>query len=1083
MSGPVGGAGDGGRTGTGDPHAPGNGCGKGGVGITLVMAAHGRPALAALHRSLHEAKEAGPLAPATVLVPNNFVGIAARRALASGELGPVSGTLPGLAGVDFLTIYRLAELLGASNLAAAGRRPVSTPVIAAAVRQALRDAPGVFDAVAQHPTTERRLVEAHRELSDLGARQLDELAAHGPRPRDVVAVHRRVQSSLRAQWYGEQELVAAATSAVNASGTDLTRLGTTVLYLPEELSPGRAGLVRALSEQVPVTVIAASTGTDDADATLHTSLGRLGLRPSTVPVPPLPQFDVSSASDADDEVRHVARGIVDAARRGISFDRMGVFYASRQPYARLLHDHLGAADIPFNGASIASLAESTAGRVLLRLLSLSDRDLRREDVMALLATSPIRWRGRLVPSRAWDQISREAGIVKGSSDWDQRLVAFATDRHTEIDRLGEDPEYEWRVRRLARQAALAEDLRAFMADLVTELERGRHLTRWAALARWAKGLLRRYLGDQRRWPDEQRTAADRVDAVLERLAALDAVEPQTASPIFKRTLDLELEGGLGRVGSFGNGVLIGPAWMATGVEFDEVWVVGLSEGTFPSRQRDDSLLPDRERASTGVLALRSDRTGHEHRQFLAALASVGPNGTAHLLRPRGDLRRSDERAPSRWLVDVVRERLGRAVQAPELETLHEPWLRHVPSFAGGVLACPFPATGQEFDLRDLVEHLERTGDVQDHPAVASGALTPGAMLQQGRNSTTFSRFDGNLGAVDLPRLTSSARPTSATALETWARCPQQYFMRYLLRVDPLDAPEQRLRIDPISKGSLVHAILERFVQARIDAASGDHSLGWTRADRALLHDIASEEFAAANRRGITGQPLYWRRDQVLLRRDLDEFLTRDTERRHDQRLAPLATELGFGLGGTPPIHVTLPSGDRMALRGSIDLVDESDNGSLVLVDYKTGRDTKLTPDAPHKGGTKLQLVLYALAAREVLDRPGVAITSLYWHITARSRYRQIGYEVTQEIENMTLGAVQLIVDNIHEGVFPQHPEETTRTQFVSCHYCDPDGLGTNDARRRFVRKASDPALEEYLVLAEPTLVAPAGLPELDHGVP
>ena len=222
---------------------------------------------------------------------------------------------------------------------------------------------------------------------------------------------------------------------------------------------------------------------------------------------------------------------------------------------------------------------------------------------------------------------------------------------------------------------------------------------------------------------------------------------------------------------------------------------------------------------------------------------------------------------------------------------------------------------------------------------------------------------------------------------------------------------------------------------------------------------------------------------MLLRRDLDEFLSRDTERRHDQHLTPLATELGFGLGGNAPIHITLPSGDRLPLRGSIDLVDEADNGSLVLVDYKTGRDTKLTPDAPHKGGTKLQLVLYALAARQALERPGVPVTSLYWHISAKSRYRQVGYDVTQEIQNTTLGAVQLIVDNIHRGVFPQHPEETTRTQFVSCHFCDPDGMGTNDARRRCVRKASDPALQEYLVLAEPTLVAPVALPDLDQAAP
>ena len=121
---------------------------------------YGAPAAAALRAEISRAKGDEPLSPVTVVVSSNQVGVSTRRLLASGAAGPVCGAGPGLIGVTFVTPYRLAELLGASALAAQGRRPVSTPVLGAAVRQALAAEPGAFAPVAGHPATETALVAA-----------------------------------------------------------------------------------------------------------------------------------------------------------------------------------------------------------------------------------------------------------------------------------------------------------------------------------------------------------------------------------------------------------------------------------------------------------------------------------------------------------------------------------------------------------------------------------------------------------------------------------------------------------------------------------------------------------------------------------------------------------------------------------------------------------------------------------------------------------------------------------------------------------------------------------------------------------
>src|SRR5688572_14642365 len=164
--------------------------------MELITTPYGRPAAEALHRVLQVAKRDEPLAPVTVVVETNSVGVAARRLLASGELGRVVERGEGLIGVSFLTVYRLAELLAAAALAAAGRRPVSTPLIGAAVRRVLGDAPGLFAPVAAHPATEEALVAAHHELCDLDEVGLDLLAAQHPRADDVVRIHRAVREQL-----------------------------------------------------------------------------------------------------------------------------------------------------------------------------------------------------------------------------------------------------------------------------------------------------------------------------------------------------------------------------------------------------------------------------------------------------------------------------------------------------------------------------------------------------------------------------------------------------------------------------------------------------------------------------------------------------------------------------------------------------------------------------------------------------------------------------------------------------------------------------------------------------------------------
>src|SRR5687767_11593282 len=243
--------------------------------MDVVWSAHGPAAAVALHEAVAKAKAGEPLAPVTVVVPPNHVGVASRRLLSSGSLGPVAGRGVGLAAVTFLTTYRLAELLGASTLAGQGRKPVSTPVLAAAMRAELAADPGLFEPVAEHPATESALVSTYRELRDLSPAALGALAGASDRAREVVRLHRATRARLERDWSDEEDLLSAA--ATLAGSPSARELGALVVHLPQRLSQHGARLLTALAGEVPATVIAGLTGVPAADAEVLVSLRRLGI--------------------------------------------------------------------------------------------------------------------------------------------------------------------------------------------------------------------------------------------------------------------------------------------------------------------------------------------------------------------------------------------------------------------------------------------------------------------------------------------------------------------------------------------------------------------------------------------------------------------------------------------------------------------------------------------------------------------------------------------------------------------------------------------------------------------------------------
>ena len=1066
------------------------------MAIDCVTTAYGPPAHEALAKAVVQAKDGDPLAPVTVVVPSHYVGLAARRALGRR----VHDGTRGVAAVAFHTPYSLAEHLGGAAMADQGRRGVSNAVIAAAVRTALRREPGHFREVATHPATERALTRAHRELAELDSDQLAALAQQSHRAGDVVRIHREVAAALESGFSNEQQLARAAAAAVRAHPSEMQRrLGRVIVFLPQSVTSSQAHLLRAVSDVAGTTVVVGATGADDADATVRVSLRRLGADCDSVPhtghEPKRPGDGVRalSVSDADDEVRHAVRAVVDAARAGTPLGRCAIVYGVDTPYVRLIGDALDAAGIERCGATVRTVETCLLGRSLLEMLALQDRGFSRRAVMAWLAGAPVsikrpdpeaeshhgdldeaedgqapsRWQS--VPSAAWEREARTARVETGLDSWKKRLKRYAADCAADADRLKADEDQIRRSDRLRRSAALASELLVFVEELHRDLSPQPAPRTWADLATWCQKLVHKYLGGRLRWswPDEERGLADRVDSAISRLGDLDGTDDNPSFTAFRRALQLELEGAPHRHGRMGTGVLVGPVSLALGVELDLAVVCGMAEGTFPARRNDDALLPDRERRVVGRdLPARGDRSGDDHRALLALIAA---SQQSLLLYPRGDLRRAADRYPSRWLTE----------QTDSLE--------NVPSFVGGLRRTMFPAHEHEYDTRCLLDwHDNRSRDDDSTqadlialPSVQQRIeLRRGIELRRARLSSRLTRFDGNLAVGDLgeaalPHPADGSQVTSASRLEAWAGCPHAYFMRYILRVEAIDDTDDDHRISPLERGSLVHRILERWLTEALDRNAVPAPGGsWTDQWRKRLRAVGEEECDRLAARGLVGRRLYWEHDRRQILADLDRFLDFDDDQRARYGSRPAAAELGFGMPHSPggPVGIEISDGRSLRVRGSIDRVDETDAGGLLVIDYKAGSTRnyeKLSLDDPTLGGSRLQLVLYDLAARKLLGSSDSAEGyGTYWFVSSKGRFADIGYP-TNDARPQVLAAVGSVVDGIGAGLFPLHPEEPGWKPWVSCPYCEPDGMGTKDQWRDWQRKQRDPALARYLDLVDP----------------
>ena len=895
------------------------------------------------------------------------------------------------------------------------------------------------------------------------------------------------------------DVAIANTSERNFVSALLTRAPAAIVTVPA----GDWPTLRALETFGPA-------GQADADEPSRDGLGRIRryLFSSSAPPAgdPVETVEMFSAPGEGREAVEIARRVLREARRGVRFDRMAIALRSPQHYAALLEHALERAGVPayfergtrrphpagraFLSIVACALENLSASRFAEYLslgqlpdvppIGMGDADsfpTSNDDVFGSMADraaaepvadepedsdidTPVR-RATRAPWK-WERLLAESRVVASEDRWERRLNGLVQETELQRRELARTEPESARLDYLAHKIDDLRQLAAFALPIM------RALAAWPQQATWGE------------WLDVFETIAprvlrrpDRVLRVLADLRPMGAVGPvrldEAARVLTDRLASVEADPPLRRYGR----VLIGSPTQLRGRSFDIVFIPGLAERMFPQKPREDPLLLDDVRAALDVeLPDQTKRAQFEQLQLRLAVGAAASR--LYVSFPTVETGEGRPRVPSLYALEIWRAMTGRV---PSADELHQAAAR----VSQATLAWPAPADRDE--AIDALEHDLSTirGLVSEPDERARGRaqyiLQLNDCLQRSvrerfmRGKKPWSHWDGLTRVTErtAPILAAhrlGARRYSVSALQKYATCPYQFLMSAIYRLRPAEDLEPLHRMDPLTRGSLFHAIQTAFYRS----LQAEHALPVSAANReralevldGAVKEVGDEYFErlapAVNR--------IWQDEIGALRRDLRLWV--DELARAGGAWMPTHFEWAFGYqdGGalavgrdaaSRPEPVTIDG--RFQLHGSIDLVEERQGaGDLRVTDHKTGRYRG--EDHMMVGhGEVLQPVLYSLALEQATGRQ-VVEGRLYFATTAGG-FRDVSIPMTPQARRMGVEVLEIIDRGVETGFLPPAPREG------ACKWCDFRVVCGPNVEWRANRKSQDPLADLLALRAKP----------------
>jgi ATP-dependent helicase/nuclease subunit B len=298
---------------------------------------------------------------------------------------------------------------------------------------------------------------------------------------------------------------------------------------------------------------------------------------------------------------------------------------------------------------------------------------------------------------------------------------------------------------------------------------------------------------------------------------------------------------------------------------------------------------------------------------------------------------------------------------------------------------------------------------------------------------------------------------SVTQLESYAKCPYQYFAERVLHLNTIEEPAEEL--EAFELGSLIHSILFEFyteIKKTGITVQAANDKDFNKAER-LLFETAEKKISTLK---LSSSLSFFEKEKLLgiegNKRNSLLYLFLKQERESTGGFIPKYFEMIFGekdnnTGDESSADNDFKIGD-INIRGKIDRVDiNEEEGLLKVIDYKLSGKKPTKDDI--FSGISLQLPLYLYVAKELikaqlhnnLETYGAEIYSLKLSEkefgpkiiridNSRSKGKNVMIPMAEEMIKICLDSIKLFITNISAGKFNLSKLEDRENKV--CRYCN-----------------------------------------------
>ena len=744
----------------------------------------------------------------------------------------------------------------------------------------------------------------------------------------------------------------------------------------------------------------------------------------TLPPSSLSLFDAPNPYVEAEMVGREFRRLYDAG--GYAWSDFAVILRAMGDYAPILAAVFERHGIPLGVDGPEILAENPLLKTLLHLLAVVRHGWKRDDVLAFLKssyTAPDKLQADALSRRA-----RKAGIREGRERW--LPLAEETGRKEEKEKRRKEEGQEQDVSSSLSVAATLNDMAHYDALLTRERQDPRRFAELIEESVTFFGLADRIAQGEPTRQERDRAAWQAAQEVLQALAQMTALSGRSLMTFdaFYDELLIAWQSASSTAVAEGDMVRVAEPYDARERPLKVAAVMGLTERVFPRRITEDPFLRDEERVAMSRWAnvdLEEQKGRADDERFFFYLAVTAPAERLILSYPRS----ADESdtLPSFYL--------------DEVRTLFAPIPQHlnvVSRTLADVAPRPEEVVSDADRLLAACAGLFDPGAslaANDAESLAASVSLMQTCLQGEEKRRITQRVVESRGLPRLPRLQSdrlrrafAAHRTvfSVSELESYGRCPFQYFLRHVLRLHP-EEDGAHVR----AQGTLLHNVLHRYFAGKgkgkrekgKEERQDTGSFSIMREDlQAILTEMLAQE-------SLDTSPHQMRMMHRLLSDALDGFVAREQRFTEQFGMTPAHFELSFGLqsrvgaGGEsedawedeerafsrdapqnalraeetkdasnfydaascaePLLLNVTDGGSPVAICGTLDRVDLDASGRRALIlDYKLGRP----PDFSEiQRGQSLQMPLYLLAVERLFDKVGAV--ACYDSMRERGRRR------------------------------------------------------------------------------------------------